>query len=274
MAVLFTAIWVMSLLVNLASAGTELEYLYQEPEHKLARCQGDCDVDDDCQSYLVCWHQDAWVVAPGCHGEVTYPGADYCVLPGDYYTFSPTINPTPYPTLNLVLESVTAEDCDSSYELGVFSSAAACATWALFTDECDVSGDTFSIMWHDQYSTYSSAWGCHCCRSDAVITESPSWSWTLRTYSNPNSDIAVEAMSGDDEPLTFGNWLWDGVRFLEIPDKVPTLFVLAVVLLVVAAVAAVRCSQSARAQKPYKRVSFGDATASDVETDVDQAIGA
>jgi len=80
--------------------------------------------------------------------------------------------------------------------------------------------------------------------------------------------------NGDAQPVTFGEWLWDGTQFLKIPDKVPTVFVFYVAILVLAVVAAVRCWQKKSAQKQYEPVLFGDVMASDVEVEVDEAIGA
>jgi len=368
MTILFACISVATLFTKLASADdtTEtrlLEFEYWSPSHQLSQCEGDCDSDADCKSYLVCWHNDAYDVPPGCHGEVV-AAADYCVLEAnipdptpeptpeptrdldlesevamqcqsnynlgtfanavlcaaealetsecdtsdgvsimwdDAYSVNepswgcrccrrdavlsdhtiwslmtyalpedhdPTPEPTEQPTFALVLESEAAEQCQSNYNLGTFSNSKGCASAAVTTDECDTS-DGINIMWHDGYSVLNSAWGCRCCRADAVYSDHDIW--TLMTYE------MIPIAINDAQPMAFGEWLANGVQFLKIPDRVPTLFVLAVAISVLAAVAVVRCCRWKMAQKPYKTEGtelFGDVIASDVDTEVDQPNGA
>ena len=62
-----------------------------EDAFPLARCQGDCDSDDECQEGLYCMQRSADEEVPGCIGTATY-GTDYCVAAA---TGSPTITSSP-----------------------------------------------------------------------------------------------------------------------------------------------------------------------------------
>jgi len=147
-----------------------LDFKYWDPTHRLSQCEGDCDTDSDCRDDLVCWQQDDYDVPPGCHGDVEYQGADYCVVDAS------TSEPTQHPTYDLVLESETAEQCQSNYNLGTFSNAAACASVGFTSDECDTTDGSVKIMWDDYYSVDEASWGCRCCRTDAVYSDHDIWS--------------------------------------------------------------------------------------------------
>mmetsp|Transcript_28487 Transcript_28487/g.77135 ORF Transcript_28487/g.77135 Transcript_28487/m.77135 type:complete len:1149 (+) Transcript_28487:390-3836(+) len=70
----------------------------------LQRCQGDCDIDEDCDEGLICFQRLSNQAIPGCIGGESNPMVtDYCVLDplGDGYvelTTSPTAKPTSVPT--------------------------------------------------------------------------------------------------------------------------------------------------------------------------------
>mmetsp|Transcript_18412 Transcript_18412/g.45827 ORF Transcript_18412/g.45827 Transcript_18412/m.45827 type:complete len:2629 (-) Transcript_18412:138-8024(-) len=50
------------------------------PQVKLLECQGDCDSDDDCESFLKCFQRNSFEQVPGCSGKGT-SGWDYCYVP-------------------------------------------------------------------------------------------------------------------------------------------------------------------------------------------------
>jgi len=129
----------------------------------------------------------------------------------------------------------------------------------LDSNGCDVST---GYSWCESLSQCIRSWETEC--SDPTPEPTP----------QPIARRRRGSRSGDAQPMAFGDWLWNGMQFLKIPDRVPTLFVFFVAILVVAAVAAVRCCGWKRAQTEYKAVMFGDAMASDVETEVEEAIGA
>jgi hypothetical protein len=53
-------------------------------EYPLARCQGDCDIDDHCEAELVCHQRDPFDPVPGCSGGTSSSSrTDYCVDPND-----------------------------------------------------------------------------------------------------------------------------------------------------------------------------------------------
>jgi hypothetical protein len=63
----------------------------------LQRCQGDCDLDDECAEGLICFQRGASEAVPGCiGGEANTMMTDYCILDprGDGYTDLDTPSPT------------------------------------------------------------------------------------------------------------------------------------------------------------------------------------
>lgn len=59
-----------------------------------ARCEGDCDSDDDCFGDLVCFQRTALEPVPGCEGTL-YSSLDYCIDAKDVLLTSVTL---PAPT--------------------------------------------------------------------------------------------------------------------------------------------------------------------------------
>jgi hypothetical protein len=47
----------------------------------LNACEGDCDHDGECKSGLKCMQRRAYEIVPGCSGENTYRGYDFCYKP-------------------------------------------------------------------------------------------------------------------------------------------------------------------------------------------------
>lgn len=58
------------------------------PAASYAKCEGDCDTDDDCMGDdLFCFHRDAYEPVPGCGGTLMY-AMDYCVTkPPNYLSY-------------------------------------------------------------------------------------------------------------------------------------------------------------------------------------------
>ena len=79
-----------------------------DPTVPLAKCQGDCDSDDDCIGDLICSQRDAYGAVPGCEGgEETASHSDFCVEPPlDFIDSDPDAQ---YKPLELC-----QGDCDSS----------------------------------------------------------------------------------------------------------------------------------------------------------------
>ena len=51
-----------------------------KPKGKLARCEGDCDHNNDCAKGLVCQQRSKGEKVPGCSGKSSVPhGADFCI---------------------------------------------------------------------------------------------------------------------------------------------------------------------------------------------------
>jgi len=67
----------------------------------LAKCQGDCDDDDDCESPLKCFQRGGTQSVPGCTGT-GISGKDYCYDPNP-----PTPPPTPCPDMEIVVNILT-----------------------------------------------------------------------------------------------------------------------------------------------------------------------
>jgi hypothetical protein len=73
----------------------------------LMACQGDCDVDDDCEGMLECFQRDGGEAVPGCGGgELDSSRTDYCFDPaGGPTPVTPTASPvadlSPSPATNL-----------------------------------------------------------------------------------------------------------------------------------------------------------------------------
>jgi len=161
----------------------------------LGECVGDCDSDDDCRGSLVCFHNYADDLPPGCYGAVTW-GADYCYDDGStpeptWPTAYPTAQPTSEPTADLDLQTEEAQQCQTNYNLGTFANSVLCAAEALSKPRrCDVS-DAIRIMWDDNYSVNEASWGCRCCKSGAVFTNHSIWS--LMTYAKPTTTPAPTA---------------------------------------------------------------------------------
>lgn len=70
----------------------------------LKRCEGDCDVDSDCEADLVCFQRDGGEAVPRCIG-IDESRIDYCIAPWELPppptplpTPGPTVPPTPFPT--------------------------------------------------------------------------------------------------------------------------------------------------------------------------------
>merc|ERR1719244_2549340 len=54
---------------------TELQHLGWDPNVTLGHCEGDCDGDSDCESGMICYHDQ---VPPGCTGESNATSFDFC----------------------------------------------------------------------------------------------------------------------------------------------------------------------------------------------------
>mmetsp|Transcript_12012 Transcript_12012/g.28728 ORF Transcript_12012/g.28728 Transcript_12012/m.28728 type:complete len:586 (+) Transcript_12012:138-1895(+) len=67
------------------SGPPDLRLVTQHPnEGSLGRCEGECDIDDDCEGDLVCYQKNDCVYVPGCRGgEYDYSYTDYCVRKSD-----------------------------------------------------------------------------------------------------------------------------------------------------------------------------------------------
>jgi len=93
-----------------------LKFIGENPEGPLARCEGNCDTDEDCFPEFVCFQREEEDGVPGCGGNLTSHTADYCIRPEDIpsaepeppdspsvrpstwfsvRSFSPSIGPTP-----------------------------------------------------------------------------------------------------------------------------------------------------------------------------------
>ena len=80
--------------------------------YPLSECEGDCDIDRDCEGDLICFQRDGIESVPGCLGGEDESGrTDYCIRAGASIvtapptTASPTISPAPtpaYPRLRYV----------------------------------------------------------------------------------------------------------------------------------------------------------------------------
>ena len=58
----------------------------------LQRCEGDCDIDDECDDGLFCMHNNNYESVPGCTGDQQREW-DYCVDINDFdygFTLLPT----------------------------------------------------------------------------------------------------------------------------------------------------------------------------------------
>jgi len=67
----------------------------------LFRLPGDCDYDDDCEGFLICFFRDYYDDVPGCLGGGEEDN-DYCIDPfltPVLASLSPTVKPTQKPTL-------------------------------------------------------------------------------------------------------------------------------------------------------------------------------
>ena len=61
-----------------------LEFIAWDPLSPLGHCQGDCDVDSDCEGTMICFQRNSKKVSvPGC-ANAKVPGiADFCIYPSD-----------------------------------------------------------------------------------------------------------------------------------------------------------------------------------------------
>jgi len=60
-----------------------LTFIGEDPEVPLARCEGDCDTDEDCFLGLVCYQGEEGGRVPGCGGDPATDKVDYCIRPED-----------------------------------------------------------------------------------------------------------------------------------------------------------------------------------------------
>ncbi|KAL3936908.1 MAG: hypothetical protein SGBAC_007877 [Bacillariaceae sp.] len=62
----------------------EIKIVDTEQNALLGRCEGDCDVDEDCEGDMVCFQRDDCMYVPGCTGGYDdYSFTDYCVRKSD-----------------------------------------------------------------------------------------------------------------------------------------------------------------------------------------------
>ena len=75
--------------LDLVSYGASMESMpTSSPTYPyLGECEGDCDIDSDCDGTLVCYQRDDTTQVPGCStgGDGDVSGYDYCYDHYHYY---------------------------------------------------------------------------------------------------------------------------------------------------------------------------------------------
>jgi hypothetical protein len=65
----------------------------------LKKCEGDCDLDIDCEGGLICWQRDSGDSVPGCEGgEDDDSRTDYCIVDPDVEIEQASMHPSKIPS--------------------------------------------------------------------------------------------------------------------------------------------------------------------------------
>jgi len=221
---------------------TPLECEYGSEDILLYECQGDCDSDDHCAGRLECldWSNHA---PPQCTpvGRASSL-CSYCYDPlwGTDETGAPTSAPTGIPDGYQWLESI---DYAGQIEYLLGECQGSCWKDSDCEGELACTGSTY-VPGGCQGDTVEGYKYCY----------DPEW-----------TDPA-------EEEMTFISWLDDGSQFFKLPDKLPTVDVVTVAVLLFVAFSLHRCWCWKKEQKSYKRAVFEDSMDSDTDIEVAQPL--
>lgn len=171
---------------HLESAGSLDLFIYTggapASAYPLGRCEGDCDVDTDCEGDLICFQRNRYDAVPGCNGGVAmWSVTDFCTIA----TEAPTRSPSDYPTVvgSTVLYAYPGDPPMSAYPL------------PLCTGDCDSDDDCAEGLECYSRTRYEEVPGCSGGKSDWSLTD-----YCAYPVSSSPSEIPSDSPSSDPSP--------------------------------------------------------------------------